>query len=958
MNREKLTKRLEHIEKLIMQKDFAEAEKNIDILQAEKVSDLSLAQQGELHYLTALLYGRLIRYEDGLNQARVAFELLKDTSENERIAKVHLLAGELYSDMGDLKNAEFELRDALAAYRRIGDQENRIEVYNQLARTCFIRAEYNRAIGYLNEAMEISLPLNKPILVAKLFANLGRIYLRLGEFREAKEKLLSSLDIYEELNDNNNSARVYLSVGYLYFSQRKFEQAEEFYAKAKDIIDKNKLARESAIFHEYYAEYYLEIGEYLQAQKHIQEAINIGKEIAPKSSIIAQSYRILAQIQFSQKKYEDAIETCDQFFKLPLEEKLEQGIVYRVLGQIYKIQKKEELSKENFLNSITILEEIKAKFELAKTYLEAGKMGIFQYAQNLDYIQKSMLIFKQMDAQYHLASADMGLAQLQFESENYDEAITSLNAAVSLLENMKEEKLLLCVEKMRNQIENTIGQESLSIKNEYRIFRKYLSDTEYKGIEDGKIDSALEVLVKRTRADRGFVTLIGSDQEASIASTFNLDSGSATKILSGLKNLNSGYQYLGTPAIYSKADSNPKLSTLFAEHENKIGTLISIPLKVNGEVSGFLYLDRKANGVTIAFSSQEFNFAVAFSDLLAVKLTHLQKKKLEQDNLRLRKQLEERCCFSNVITQNQEMLNALRKVEQAKDSTLPIIIQGETGTGKDLLAKAIHYNSNRKDKKFVAINCAAFPDTLLESELFGHKKGAYTGAVDDKKGLIEEADGGTLYIDEVADMPLATQVKLLRALEEKEITRLGETLPRKVDIRVISATNKKIEQEMEAGRFRKDLYFRLNAINVKLVALRNRKEDIPLLVEHFVKLYGKDDSQKELSQITPAMIELFMGHDWPGNVRELENEVRKLLALRDKNGDISSDILSDKFSIPENVNLRELSLYQRVEIWEKQNILKALIDNNWVKKTTASALSIPESSLRFKMKQYGLAKSK
>jgi len=958
MKREKLTKRLKYIEKLILQGDSAEAEKNIDILQAEKISGLTLAQQGELHYLTALLYCKLARYEDGLKQTQIAFELLKDTSENEIIAKVHLVAGQLHSDLGDLKNAEFELRDALSAYRRIGDQKSRVYVHNRLARTCFIRAEYNRAIGYLNEALEISLSLNEPKLVAMLFSNLGRIYLRLGEFEEAKDKLLSSLDIYEELDDKDNIARGYLSLGYLYSSQRKFEQADGFYAKAKDIIDKTKLVYESAIFHEYYAEYYLETGEYLQAQQHIQEAINIGKEIAPQSSIMTQSYRILAQIQFSQKKYEDAIESCEQFFKLPLEEKLEQGIVHRVLGQIYKVQKKEEASKEHFLNSITILEEVKAKFELAKTYLEAGKMGIFQYAQNLDYIQKSMLIFKHMDAQYHLALANMGLSQLQFESENYDEAITSLNTAAALLENMQEKKLLLYVEKMRNQIENTIGQESLSIKNEYRIFRKYLSDTEYKGIEDGKIDSALEVLAKRTRADRGFVTLIGSDQEASIASTFNLDPTAATKILSGLKNLNSGYQYLGTPAIYSKADSNPKLSALFAEHEDKIGTLISIPLKVNGEVSGFLYLDRKANGVTVAFSSQEFNFAVAFSDLLAIKLTHLQKKKLEQDNLRLRKQLEERCCFSNIITQNQEMLNALRKVEQAKDSTLPIIIQGETGTGKDLLAKAIHYNSNRKDKKFVAINCAAFPDTLLESELFGHKKGSYTGAVEDKKGLVEEADGGTLYIDEVADMPLATQVKLLRALEEKEITRLGETLPRKVDIRVISATNKKIEQEMEAGRFRKDLYFRLNAISVKLIPLRDRKEDIPLLVEHFVKLYAKDDSQKELSQVTPAMIELFMGHDWPGNVRELENEVRKLLALRDKNGNISSDILSDKFCLPDNVNLKQLSLYQRVDLWEKQNILKALIDNNWVKKTTASALSIPESSLRFKMKQYGIAKSK
>ncbi|HEX9917065.1 MAG TPA: sigma 54-interacting transcriptional regulator [candidate division Zixibacteria bacterium] len=958
MKREKLTERLKYIERLIEKGDYALAEKNIDILQGKDISDLSLSQQGELHYLSALLFSKLARYQEGLEQANIAFELLKDTCENEKIAKVNLLAGKLYTNLGDLKHAELELRDALSAYRRIGDQENRIEVYNRLARICFTKGEYDRAIGYLDEALELSLSLNNSRFTAMLFGNLGRIYLRLGEFNQAQERLLSSSDIYEELKDYENMGRRYLSLGYLYFSQRKFKQAEEFYQKAKTIIDQKNLTYELANFHEYFAEYCLEIGNYTKAQKHIQEAIDLGQKIAPDSSIMTQSYRVLAQILLAQKKYDQALEACDKSLGVPLEERLEQGIVHRIVGQIYAAQNKRDLSKESFVKSIAILDEIKAKFELAKTYLEAGKSAVFDYSQSLEYLQKSKLLFGQVDDQYNLALTDINLAKLRFDKGDCDQAITSLNNAVAILEKMDEKSLLSQAEKIRSEIENQISQESLSANNEYRIFRKYLPENEYKGIEDVKIDSSLEILAKKIKADRGFVTSVDANREMSIASTFNLDPTQATQVVSCLKNLNSGYSYLKSPAIYTKADSHPKLFSLFPEGENKISSLISIPLKsIEGEITGFLYLDRKSNGKgNPPFSSQEFNFAVAFGDLLAIKLTHLEKKKLEEDNINLRRQLEEKCCFSNIITTDQKMLNALKKTEQLKDSNLPILIEGETGTGKDLLAKAIHYHSNRKDKKFVAINCAAFPDTLLESELFGHKKGAYTGAVEDKKGLLEEADGGTLYIDEVADMPLTTQVKLLRALEEKEIIRLGETVPRKVDIRVISATNKKIEEEMAAGRFRKDLYYRLNTVNVKLIPLRERKGDIPLLTEHFIKIYSKDPSEKELSRIIPTMIELFMGHDWPGNVRELESEVRKLLALRDESGRICSDLLSDRFCLPEKTNLKELSLYQRVGIWEKQYILKALLENNWIKKATASVLNIPESSLRFKMKQYNIVK--
>jgi transcriptional regulator with PAS, ATPase and Fis domain len=296
------------------------------------------------------------------------------------------------------------------------------------------------------------------------------------------------------------------------------------------------------------------------------------------------------------------------------------------------------------------------------------------------------------------------------------------------------------------------------------------------------------------------------------------------------------------------------------------------------------------------------------------------------------------------------MLKILWKAKQVMDSSISVMLEGETGTGKDLLAKAIHYSSNRKDSRFVPVNCAALPESLLESELFGHRKGAYTGASFDKKGLLEEADGGTLYLDEVGDMHPSTQIKLLRALEDKEVTRLGETRPRKIDIRIISATNKNMKEEVETGGFRMDLFYRLNALHITLPPLRDRREDIPLLVDHFIKTYSKEPSR--FSNLIPLILELFANYNWPGNVRELENEVKRLLVFNRDTTTPRLDILSDKFTMPSDLKSEKLSLYDRIALWERQYIIKALIENNWVKKATAEALHIPESSLRFKMKQH------
>ncbi len=256
----------------------------------------------------------------------------------------------------------------------------------------------------------------------------------------------------------------------------------------------------------------------------------------------------------------------------------------------------------------------------------------------------------------------------------------------------------------------------------------------------------------------------------------------------------------------------------------------------------------------------------------------LEKRRLTSEIQRLKGLLEERYDFANIVAKSEKMQRVLEVVSRIAQTESTVYIYGESGTGKELIAKAIHLGSERKDKPFVAINCAALPETLLESELFGHEKGAFTGAVRSTKGLFTEAHEGTIFLDEIGDMPLSIQAKLLRVLQERQFYPVGSGKPVAVDVRVIVATKKELEDEVKSGFFREDLYYRIHVIPIHLPALRERKEDIPLLVEHFLKRFIQQ-MKKDVKGLTPVAMRRLMLHEWPGNVRELENTIEYAVAM-------------------------------------------------------------------------------
>jgi DNA-binding NtrC family response regulator len=256
----------------------------------------------------------------------------------------------------------------------------------------------------------------------------------------------------------------------------------------------------------------------------------------------------------------------------------------------------------------------------------------------------------------------------------------------------------------------------------------------------------------------------------------------------------------------------------------------------------------------------------------------LQQSELLEENRELRKELEGKFRFDNIIGTSEGLKNILGKVEKVAVRDTSVLITGESGSGKELIAQAVHYNSPRHERKFIAINCGALPETLLESELFGYKKGAFTGAKENRQGLLEAADGGTLFLDEVGNLPMNVQKTLLRFLQEKEFNRLGDTSPTRVDVRILSATNSDLKQAVKAGSFREDLYYRLNVVNIHLPALRERKDDIPLLAAHFIHLQNQKFGTTVKGFDRDAM-QALCNFDWPGNIRQLKNVIEACMAM-------------------------------------------------------------------------------
>jgi Nif-specific regulatory protein len=487
-------------------------------------------------------------------------------------------------------------------------------------------------------------------------------------------------------------------------------------------------------------------------------------------------------------------------------------------------------------------------------------------------------------------------------------------------------------------------------------------------------NKVMEVLKVKMNISRGMLVL------------FDKDNPNSLKVYSGYKisedSIKNGVYKIGegiignavlkgqTMAVEDLTKEPLFLNRLKIQRPEK-NSMIAAPIKAGPNVLGVLSIEK-------IFDDKEYfqdgvHTVTILASLIAYRVKSFQRQqeetqKLITENIELRKELKKEYNFRNIVGKNEQVRKILEQINTVSNTTASVLITGETGTGKEMIAKIVHFLSDRRENKFISVNSAAIPENLLESELFGYEKGAFTGAIGNKKGKFELADRGTIFLDEIGEMPLQLQSKILRALQEKEIEPLGSEKSTKIDIRIIAATNRDLKKMVDEKKFRADLYFRLNVITLHMPALRERKDDIPLLVDFFIKRYNELYG-KQVASIDSAVEEIFMNYEWPGNIRELENVIERAVIMA-KGNLIDSSLIPDAInpakSKDDGFNIKNYmkieskkkasgTIYKEVigEL-EKWLIEEMLVDTGNNKLKTAQKLGINRNTLKSKMKEYGI----
>ncbi len=461
------------------------------------------------------------------------------------------------------------------------------------------------------------------------------------------------------------------------------------------------------------------------------------------------------------------------------------------------------------------------------------------------------------------------------------------------------------------------------------------------------LDKVLEIAMEHLDAERGLILLnnIESELGFDVVTAKNFTDTHSSSKLAASSSVVKKVLSSGEPVLTFDALSDERFEASRSIVAQKILSIICVPLRQMERTTGALYLDTtKARG---KFTQETLKFLAIFGHLAGIAIDNARRyDSLRKENERLKNEVGSATLHGELIGRSKTWKATLDLVMRVVDTDASVLITGESGTGKELIARAIHFSGRRKDKPFMAVNCSAIPEQLLESELFGYKKGAFTGASADKIGLIEYANGGTLFLDEVGDLPASLQAKLLRVIQEREIRRVGDVQDRKVDVRIVTATNRDLDVEIKEGKFRDDLYFRLNVISIPLAPLRERKEDIPLLARYFMEK-ASTAHKRLVKNITAEAMEKLLKHPWHGNARELQNVMERAVVLS-RGEEITEEDLHLQLLTEEDLVQSGLTL----EEFERKLVEKTLVEMNDNRTKTAEKLGVSLRWLQYRLKEW------
>ncbi|TET44878.1 tetratricopeptide repeat protein, partial [candidate division TA06 bacterium] len=825
--------------------------------------------------------------------------------------------GAIYWSKGNMEEAGRAYNEALKEFEKAGDRAGIALAHRNLGLVAWALGEWELAAKSYENAYSIEEGIGNHEALARLDNMIGVAEEHLGNWKSALRHFNRLLRFSRSRGHKRGMASSLIGIGTLFFKMGDLTRALESFKKSLPLARTARNLEDEALCHVNLAMTKKELGDLDAAMDNINECITIFEREGMEKDL-ATAYRVKAEILLSQNEILAASKSARTAASLArrAEDRLELSQTYRVLGMMPGTSAKTR--EEYFQKSTKIAEDMKARYHLGKALLSYGQFLLNtegRLAESLQQLRSATEIFEHLGAKRDLEAARKACAN-----------------AISRIVDMRG-----------------FGAGVLQVSALNEIASLISSMTDISAVYQKVVDSVVNLL----GAERGLLLLFSeSGKRLEVAAENSMDKATTKDARTLSKGVIREAAGKGVAVICDDAAADPRFNRNRSVILNNIHSLLCVPLKLRQEIIGTIYVDSRVD--KRLFSKDDIPFVNTLANIMAMAIDNARyHQEIRDENVHLRTEVRDKYSLGNIIGKSDVMQDVFNMISRVAGTDTTVLIEGETGTGKELVARAIHYGSRRADKRFLTIDCSALPDTLLESELFGHKRGSFTGAAYNKRGLFEAADGGTVFLDEIGDASPSVQSRLLRVLEQSEVRRVGESSYREVDVRILCATNKNLRREIGRGRFREDLYFRLNVLNIKLPPLKKRRQDIPLLANHFLRQAEKELG-KRMTGITPAAVRLLMAHGWPGNVRELQHEIERACALVSPSKPITAHSLSPAVRGKEERREELDTLVGITQDLEKRIIEEALENLDWNRSWVAKELGLSRQGLLKKMRRHGL----
>lgn len=899
------------------------------------------------------------RLQDALTLAKRAFAVLALTDEHTDVAILQTCMGNCHLRLGRLEKAEEFFNDGLATFRRIGHDLGVANLLNNLALLHKIGCRWDKALAQMEKAVELAHRIGASHLLPGFYLNQGIILQKTNRLGESRALLEKGLRLAISLGDRMRQTRLYLATGRLEFLAGRLARAEQLILEGKQLADANRLLREATIADEYLGDILLCRGEPDQALYNYDLGLQKARRIAAGNDLEGELQRRMGEALLTAERPDEAVAASQAAIAICEQcgEDYELGFCHLTLGKAYQAQRDPTQSDHHFREAIAIFGRQQLNHLWCRSILD------FAMARRSSAGEAELLLLRRylMDAQ-ESAAACVGdgvlcdtleqLAEVQICLGQFDDALLTVfeleRHATSLGETDRDHRVVA----LRDRIETGLLGGVQSAETHLKAISE-LPGLFSRG--DHTVPRNLEAVLAggmdKVEADAGFIAMTGADGSLRVAARHGLTENLADQLARWFDSELAAGRRDGT-AFFSRLEAEDDLVRAVPAAGELVSSCVFLPIALHERRFGLLFLGRERQAES-SFDRAALDFLTTYMGFLSL---FLYEKAQGTDEGTAPASVVGIESFENIITRDERMLEVLGLARKVAPSDLMVLLNGETGTGKGLLAYSIHALSRRAGRRFLSINCAAIPETLIESELFGHKKGAFTGANSDRRGLLAEAEGGTVFLDEIGKMPFSMQGKLLHFLDTKVVRPVGSSTEFRVDVRIVCASKLDLRTMADQGRFLEDLYYRLLDFPLTIPPLRDRSGDVELLARHFVNRFSRE-MDIDAPALDHRLLDHLVQHSWPGNIRELEKALKRALVLAQDEGVLRPEHLPASMTghlKNEDTGLAVSPLKETLATIECREIARALEISGGNKSATARLLKISYPNLLKKIKHYGI----